>query len=64
MRFWLMQEGNAFWNRTCHQWTSKEQATEYTDSEVDEIELTGNARWVIDYERRLACGGNDERYAT
>jgi hypothetical protein len=49
MRFWLMQEGNAFWNRTCHQWTSKEQATEYTDSEVDEIELTGNARWVIDY---------------
>ena len=56
MRFWPMQEGNAFWNRTCHQWTSKEQATEYTDSEVDEIELTGNARWVIDYEGELQHG--------
>jgi hypothetical protein len=45
-----MQEGDVFWNESCHQWTSKELATEYSDSEVAGIELSGDARWTIDYE--------------
>lgn len=49
LRIWLMKDGNAYWNRNCRQWTCKEKATEYWDSEVDETELTGDATWTADY---------------
>lgn len=49
MRMWLMKEGNAYWNSLVHEWTSAGMATEYTDSQVEQIELTGDAKWVIAY---------------
>ncbi|MEN6335709.1 MAG: hypothetical protein ABFE01_15770 [Phycisphaerales bacterium] len=45
MGTWVMKEGNAYWNDRAKQWTSRELATEFTDSEVDGIELTGDAHW-------------------
>lgn len=47
MGVWLMKESNAYWNAPCGQWTSREIATEFSDSEVEEIELTGDAYWVF-----------------
>ncbi len=51
-----MREGNAYWNRNCNQWTSKELATGYSDSEVSEIELSGDAELIIDYEETTNVG--------
>lgn len=46
LRFWLLKEGNAYWNDKVRQWTSRELATQFSDSEVEQIELTGEAYWV------------------
>lgn len=47
---WLLREGSAYWNEKHKQWTSKELATEFTDSEVDDIELLEGQDWAVGYE--------------
>jgi hypothetical protein len=50
MRTWLLRAGNAYWNDQYKQWTSKEMASEFPDSVVEEMELAEGEMWVIGYE--------------
>lgn len=50
MRMWLLRHGNAYWNDRNGEWTSKELATDFPDSELDEIELLEGEDWVFAYE--------------
>jgi hypothetical protein len=51
---WVMREGNVYWNQNCRQWTSRELATEYPDSEIESIELSGDAYWEFVFDSKLS----------